>query len=620
MKKFLNIAFSIVVLLTTMTSCEDWLDINTSPDNPVSVTCEVVLPTVLYFSVQEVFDNAEYGNYLSQCLTTTGRSQKADYSYRSGWGGFLDMNRHPHWRRHFYDIGVNVDYMMADAEKTNKRNYILIGNTLLAHSLMITTDEFGEMPMKEAYKSNVPGYDSQVEIYDSIGRLLEKTLAMYDDPEWIDCKTNGTITQEQDRMFGGDMGKWRAFTKALYARYLLRNIPNRNNTREMRDKIIAAVDDALNDPSWAEPRYKFDGGTGEKCCMWGPYFSSSATMNLGWPQGRDNGLGSAVPTAFLASILGVYPKAMSLNSKITKLPSAMFALDPRAQRMMEPRVGPKDASYKALRYLRANIGADVAYGADYKVEHFPDLFCTTTEPAHTNPYTRNDGYMTFLTEEELLFAKAEAQYWNGNKTDAYNTTCQAVEKSFERYTVRGNLGEAEDFLIDLFYQVRLEASTFSIAELMQQKFVALYLQSEQWCDIRRYNYSSSSNGVMYDGKYVYVVEKAFDGKANGAINDTRFSATFPLVRPYNLYTAHWDTDLDHGVNFNLSANAWINRMCPDPETEDKYNRTQMEAIGAFKNSNYLRAHMIWQMPSNHGGALTNAGDGVWIDITNVPAQ
>lgn len=619
MKKILTYTF-VIALFCSMTGCRDWFDINTSPDNPVSVTCEVVLPTLLYFSTQEVFDNAEYGNYLSQCITTTGRSQKADYSYRAGWGGFLDMNRHPHWRRHFYDVGVNAQYLIDNAEKTQKRNYILIANTLLLHSLMITTDEFGEMPLTEAYQSNVPKYDSQKSIYTYLGEQFVELLAKYNDPEWINCPTNGTISIEQDRMFGGDMGKWRAFTKALYARYLIRNIPNRENTPAMRNKIIAAVDAALSDPDWAEPIYKFDGGSGEKNCMWGPYFSSSATMNLGWPQGRDNGLGSAVPTAFFASILGVYNKSMSLNSKITKNPSAAFALDPRAARMMEARMGPNTASYKAIRYLRANIGADVAYGSEYKVEHFPDLFCTTTEPAHTNPYTRNDGYVAFITEEELLFDKAEAQYWNGNKADAYNTTCDAVERSFQRYTVRGNLGESEEQLIDLFYRMRLEASTFSIAELMQQKYVALFLQPEQWCDIRRYNYSSSSNGIMYDGKYVYVVENAFDGKSNGSISDTRFTGTFPLVRPYNLYTAHFMTDRDFGTNFTLSANAWINRMCPDPETEDKYNRAQMEAIGAYKNSNYLRCHMIWQMPTNDGGALTNRGDGVWIDINNVPAQ
>ena len=136
MKKFLYIAMSVIVLSMTMASCEDWMDINTSPDNPVTVSYDVVLPSLLYFATQQVFDHAEYHMYLTQCVTTTGRSPKEGYSYRAGWGGFPDMNRHPHWRRHYYEIGVNCQYMIDDAVKRGARNYALIAHTLQLHSLI----------------------------------------------------------------------------------------------------------------------------------------------------------------------------------------------------------------------------------------------------------------------------------------------------------------------------------------------------------------------------------------------------------------------------------------------------------------------------------------------------
>lgn len=610
--------------MLTLAGCHDMFDINTSPDNPVSVTCDVVLPSALFFTVQEAFDNAEYNIYLGQCLTTTGRSQTSTFSYKTGWGGFMDMNRHPQWRRHYYDIGVNTQYMIADAQKRGMRNYILIAQTLDLYSLLITTDEFGEMAMTQAYIANTPGYDDQKVIYDSIGRAFDKLLRLYDDPEWVNCPTNGTITAKGDRMYHGDLQKWRAFVKGLYARYLVRNLPNMNNTPEMCQKIINAVDDAFAAGFAAnEPIYKFDGGAAEEQnCQWGPRM---AHMNLGWPQARLNELTSAVPGEMMCALLGFYPRSLGLNArsytpKLNSREAAVvtYALDPRAERMMEPR---SDGTTKALRGLKNNIGMDVTYGTDYKAVYFPDLYCSTNK---TNPYTRDDGYIALMTEEELLFIKAEAQYWLGQKGAAYTTTRQAVERSFQRYGVRGNIGKGydadgnldadiEDKLIDLFYAVRLPAEDFSIADLMQQKYVAMYLHAEQWTDVRRYNYSSPTNGIQYDGKYVYQVVRVHD-ETKVAITPDRFpeTKTVSLRRPYNIYQPHWETSVDQGTNFMISANAWINRIQPDPETEDKYNSTELKRLGAYKNHDWLRKRMIWQMPTNPNGAITSYGDGEWM--------
>ena len=106
---------------------------------------------------------------------------------------------------------------------------------------------------------------------------------------------------------------------------------------------------------------------------------------------------------------------------------------------MEPRLDGSKA--KSLRSLKNNIGMDVIYGTDYKAEYFPDLFCTTDK---TNPYTRNDGYIAFITEEELLFAKAEALYWMGRKSEARDVTLEAIRASFTRYGVYGNLDIIEE--------------------------------------------------------------------------------------------------------------------------------------------------------------------------------
>jgi hypothetical protein len=411
-------------------------------------------------------------------------------------------------------------------------------------------------------------------------------IALYNDDAWVKNPTNKTITQKQDRIFGGDLGKWRAYTKALKARILLRKLPNWDNTPESCDKIIAAVDDALNDSAYTDAIYKYDGGSTEKNCPWGP---AQPSLNLGWAQGRANLLTDAVPSKFLTyAILGCYSSFAQ---------SRGYALDPRAEQLMTPRID--DKSVKVLRYLDNNIGM----ATSMKITYYPDLFAAEGG----NPYTRNNGYIMLMSKEELLFMKAEAQYWKGNKADAYNTTVEAVKINMARVGVTTDNATKLTYY-NRFFQIRLPGETvFTIADLMQQKYIAMYLQPELWNDVRRYNYSSKTNGISYDGQFIYTVKTCHDGSRN--VNPSNFSVEFSLTRPYNLYDAYWNTAESFGINAKFSPNAWINRLNYDPETEDKYNRAELERLGAYKNPKWLKKRMIWAY--NNNSHVTSADATEW---------
>jgi hypothetical protein len=587
MKKHKNhtIIFFLAAMIVLFSSCQDWLDVNTSKDTPTSVPADQTLPLVVFYASQICYDHAEYGVYLSQALTTGGRSQTGAYAYKSGWE-FLSMNRHPQWRRHFYDIGVNVNGMITAAEKINSKNFILIGRTILLQSTLLTTDVFGDMPLSQVYKSNSPSYDTQESIYKWMLKEADDLIALYNDPAWINNPTNKAITVRMDRIFGGNLGKWRAYTKALKARILLRNLPNWNNTPESCDKIIAAVDDALNDSAYADAIYKYDGGSTEKNCPWGP---AQPSLNLGWAQGRANLLTDAVPSKFFTYAL--------LGSYLTYTQSRGYALDPRAEQLMTPRID--DKSVKTLRYLDNNIGMPTSM----KITYYPDLFAADGG----NPYTRNNGYIMLMSKEELLFIKAEAQYWKGDKTNAFNTTVEAVKLNMARVGVTTNNANTLAYY-NRFFQIRLSGeSVFTIADLMQQKYIAMYLQPELWNDVRRYNYSSKTNGIAYDGQFVYTVKTCHDGSR--FVNPSNFSVEFSLTRPYNLYDAYWNTPESFGTNAKFSPNAWINRLNYDPETEDKYNRVELERLGAYKNPEWLKKRMIWAY--NNNSYVTSADPTEW---------
>lgn len=539
-------------------SCEDWLYDNVNEDAAHEVLPQQVLPVVLFYSAQLQFDHAEYGAYLTQTLTTGGRNQTSSFAYKSGWGDFLTMNRHPQWRRHFYDIGVNAKEIIDEAHEAQAWNLELIGRTLRLMSTQMTTDLFGDMPRSEAYESNSPHYDTQESIYEWMNQEIEELIGMYEDPTYTEAATNIPIDQSIDRVFAGDLNKWKHYTYALKARLLLRKLPNWENNAATCQAIITAVNRALE--GWEDVLYRFDGGNGAQNSPWGEAFGSTEQGGLGW-EGRGNMLNSAVPTKyFMENILGVFESHNNLRG---------WAEDPRILAFMSARPGPSGTSDSGteMRYLDTNIGMDVSY----KVDNYPTLF-PEVDGKKVSVYTQNTGYVPLFLEEELLLIKAEATYWSGDKPTARSLTMQTAEINFDRFNLSSIYGSSytryrNNYLgnetgTGNYVTTYFPADGFNIGHIMRQKYVCLYLQPEQWTDMRRYNYSCEENGIQYDNTYVYP----------------------GLKRPNNIYEAHWGDD----------PKAWINRINYDPETEEKYNKAELERLGAYKNYQWLRKPMIWQ--------------------------
>ena len=578
MKKISSI-FPALLAALLLTGCEDFLDVNTSKDAAITTSVDQVLPVACFYAAQVCYDHAEYNVYLSQALTTGGKSQTGSYPYSQGWE-FLGVNRHPMWRRHFYDLGANINKMNEIAEANGNRNAILIGRTIMLASTLYTTDAFGDMPRSEAYKATSPKYDTQAEIYDWMFAEADELIALYENPEWVECSTNLPISTKMDRIYGGDMKKWELYAKAIRCRLWLRKLPNWDNTSANCQKIIAMVDDVLNDPNWEEPLYHYDGGKTEQNCPWGPY----APIINSW-ESRGNRLASSVPTTFFAkAILGAYNLQRDDRG---------YALDPRAVKMMTPR-------NKLIDHLESNIG----FGSKKNNStYYPDLYATD---AQTNPYTQNTGYIALITDEELMFIKAEAQYWSGDKVSAYATTCEATIRNMKRYGIEESslAGNNAKNQYRRFFSIKLPgANTFTIGDLMQQKYVAMYLQPEQWTDLRRNNYSSKTNGIQYDNTFVYTVYRMHNG-TNAAFkkDSVNFNGEYSLRRPYNLYEAYWCNADDYGTNAELSPNAWVARLNADTETETKYNKGELDRMGYYTTNaqgekildyNILKRRMIW---------------------------
>ena len=625
-----NIRYILLVIpmLFMLTACEDFLDVNTDRDRPTAITLEQSLPPLIFFAMQINYDHAEYAAYLSQMLTTAGRAQRGSLAYSSGWD-FQQMNRHPMWRRHFFDIGANNQLMMSRALAEGARNYYLIGRTIRLMSTMLTVDAFGDMPHFESFMmdperaSATPRYDTQQAIYRWLFQEVEDLLDRFADPAYTNAPGNLNIDYRIDIIYGGDLAKWAAFAKGLRARLWLRVLPNGFvdeygnpmvithrgqsvtllNNEENARRVARYAEIALNDPHWQEPRFQFTGAPGNHSSPWGP----SAPTVGGW-ESRPNLLAGAIPTSFFAdAILGVYAQPAAT------VPQAGGSLDPRAARIMTARGTP---AY--FRWLHSNSG-----NGDRPLNTFPDM--TAGGAGATNPFTTNNGYVALMLHEELLFIKAEGLYWAGEREAAFETTVYATHFNMrERWglvTDVSHLPAANPVrqIFERFMTVRLPgAAQFTIATLMQQKFVAMYLQAEQWTDMRRYNFSSPRNGIAYvtpsspDGVFVYLVRGIHDTRTGGnlaAFAPARFTAEYALRRPANLWVAVWNTPDNFGVPFAVySPNAWLNRLNYDPETEPRFNSGELNRIGAMIGTevvpDWVRNRLIWQFNTS-GHAITS---------------
>lgn len=524
--RYISFLFTLSLLLT---GCEDFLDVNQNQDKASSAPAKELLPVVAFYAAQTNYDHAEYGVYLAGALTTGGRSQSGSLAYKSGWD-FQLMNRHPQWRRHFYDIGKNVLLMTRDAQAKQSHNYVLIGRTINLMSMMLTTDLFGDMPRTEAYQNTAPHYDTQESIYDWMFQEVDALLADYENPALTQAPGNERITKATDRIFEGDLSKWKQFTYALKARLYLRKLPNWDNSPATCQIIIDAADKALAD--WHEPIYMFDGGIGEKNCPWGP---AQPIINS-W-ESRKNELDKSIPTRFF--LVDMLALKVNANGSVND-----FYSDPRIKMQALMAKRPDSDGKIAWRFLESNFGMD----ASMKESHYPDLF--------KNAYqTKNDTCITLMMTEELLMIKAEAQYWAGQKEASHTTAVEAVKANMSRLKIAESLANTY-----ISKPTCLPASGYTIGHLMRQKYIAMYLQAEMWNDVRRYKYSNNSNGIMYDNVVIYT----------------------GLRRPFNL-SSSWQAN----------PNDWVQRLNYDPETEEKYNKSELERLGAYRNPEWLKKPMIW---------------------------
>ena len=635
-------------------------------DVPIENASEVgkeLLTKVTFYAQQSVYDHAEYGIYLSQCLTTTDSLQTGPYPYKPGWD-FLNINRHPQWRRHYVDINSCVHDLIWVSRQTGSPNYELIGRTARLLSTQLTTDAFGDMihcdSITEAnewisnYRDGENGLgwyrghkntkmDTQEAMYKWMFDEADELISMFDDPLTGGSSDNISIPADVDYIYAGNLNNWKGLVYAINARLLLRNIPNVDTSSAKCQEIIDCAQQAID--CWRsgnllygewfgnEPRFNFNGMDVIPYLhewQYSPWSPAQPCVNS-W-ESRRNLLSHAVPSKFfIEDCLGVVNPGVEATKNGDTSGSGVYQTnngygnDPRLALLLVPNVGPisptntTSTEHLAIRYLENNIGTS----STVNQAHYPDLYA--------GAYAKNDGYNSLFTMEELYFIQAEAYYWSGDKTKASELAKEASKYNIQRHLTRflddneglypgtgnktsttethqeydktrwermvqaflENSDNGEGWLTDNPSTTRgkvrsvtvignkkffFDPTDFTLEKLMTQKYIAMYMQPEQWTDMRRYHYSNNLNGYTVNGEIVYP----------------------NLRRPYNLYSPHWVDGYTEAEKENL----WIQRLNYDPQMEEAYNFIELMRIGAYQNCEWLQKPMIWAEPAGSRTLLT----------------
>ncbi|WP_405203636.1 SusD/RagB family nutrient-binding outer membrane lipoprotein [Dokdonia sp. LLG6352-1] len=216
MKHFLYITS--LLLLLGMSSCtEDFEEINTNPNDPVSVQPSLLLRQVIYdYGEQMSYEGFVAGDLLSQHRTALDFNLFDRHALKSP-----QLGGNP-WPIFYTNLRDNE--IILQQAQTNVTFAVYEGPALILKAYMAAglTDLFGDVPYSEAFNgidgTVTPAYDTQEAIYtgaDGILANLDAGIAAIEAYEDV-------IPLEGDILYGGDLQAWVRFANSLKIKHLLR--------------------------------------------------------------------------------------------------------------------------------------------------------------------------------------------------------------------------------------------------------------------------------------------------------------------------------------------------------------------------------------------------------------
>ncbi|GLR15647.1 hypothetical protein GCM10007940_02620 [Portibacter lacus] len=325
----------------------------------------------------------------------------------------------------------NLDQLIIKAEESNSPHYAGIGKVLSAINVGLLTDNWEAAPYSEAILGSdnfTPKFDSQEQLYASINSLLDAAITDLQKSESIFAPGS------DDLAYNGDISKWIKLAYTLKARYAI-HLTNKNGTQAASDALSAISNGFTSNGDDFQLMYNSVNKN--------PWHTSVALAN------NTGNLTITQGSYFVDLLKGITDEG-----------------DPRMAALVDAGDIPN-----------AEVVGITSYD-DNAAPNNSDLSETTWHSTESAP-------IVMVSYAEAKFIEAEAAFISNDKTRAYDAYLEGIAANVSKLEV-----EAGDFLTHP--NVAVGADNLTLSDIMEQKYIALYLNPEAWVDMRRYNYSTDA--------------------------------------------------------------------------------------------------------------------------------
>ncbi|MBL7858570.1 MAG: SusD/RagB family nutrient-binding outer membrane lipoprotein [Cyclobacteriaceae bacterium] len=268
-----------LLVMALLSSCEDFLDINTDPNNPASSTPQLTLPAAqvqlaVQLEAQYNILGSVLAHYWTQGPTASQYSGIEQYNitttnYTGTWAAMYAGNPGAG-----FDTGVlsDLEFVRKAALANGQANYAAVAQLLQVYAYQILVDLYDKVPYSEALKGKEgilsPRFDNGDVIYDDLVLKIDEALS------WI--SVSAPAPGNDDLIFRGDMTLWRKFGNTLKLKIFVRQALARPaKAQEGIEELYAANAQFLS--TGEDARVSFSTATGNENPLW-------QELNLTTPQ------------------------------------------------------------------------------------------------------------------------------------------------------------------------------------------------------------------------------------------------------------------------------------------------------------------------------------------------
>lgn len=451
----------LVASLAVSGGCSDYLDVNTNPNGPQTVSANLYLPPMLHWMVTSPqFDGRFVGHYTQQWYSTSTATSPANTWGKMGYDPGSD-NGAQQWRDVYWSLGQNLIDMNTKAEAEERWDLLGVGMILKAWGWQVLTDLHGEIIVQQAIDQTRTtfDYDTEEYAYGEVVRLLDSAIVLLK-------RTDGAVDRVYlgagDKIYNGDRAKWLKFAAGMLA--LTLNHYSNKPSHDVPDRVIRLVDSS------------FTGNLDDALLAYPCTSTDFADCNF-WGRNRNN-LTLYRQTQFIVNLMN----------------GTWFGgvVDPRMSRMLA-----LDSANTTFRGLDVNV---TGFGTLTPPQQPRNFFGYVGAGGLNQPsrYIFADrSRIPVMTYAELQFVKAEAALRSGNAALARSAYINGISSHFDFVNAR-NLdagqtptqilaSEKAAFLAD----PNIVPANVTLSHIMSQKFIALWAwgHNEIWMDMRRFDYT-----------------------------------------------------------------------------------------------------------------------------------